>query len=154
VHLVGFYVKNCNFVFINVCLYTVLSSVVWSSPQLTSPRIMHNNPALFNPFVILHFSTSFLLFTVLGMNPGRDKKFFSSPKCPHQLWGPPCLPFNRHLGSFLGIKRLEREANHSPPCSGEVSEWNYISTRLYARIETTLSLIRARRPNAGYQPSG
>jgi hypothetical protein len=120
----------CNFVFINVCLYTVPPSVVWSSPQSTSLRIMHNNPAIFSPFVILDFSASFLLFTVLGMNPDRDKRFFSSPKCPYQLWGPTCLPFNGHLGSFLGIKRLECEANHSPRCSGEVSGWIYISSRL------------------------
>lgn len=103
--------------------------------------------------VILNFSASFLLSKVPGMNPGRHKRFFSCPNCPYRLWGPPCLPFDRHLGSFLGIKRLEREANYSPPCSGEVSEWNCICTRLYARTETTLSL-RARRPNAGYKPSG
>ena len=75
------------------------------------------------------------------MNPGRDKTFFSSPKCPYQLWGPTCLPFNGHLGSFLGIKRLEREASHSPPCSGEVSEWNCISSDLYEETETTLYLL-------------
>jgi hypothetical protein len=60
------------------------------------------------------------------------------PKRPDRLWDPPSLPFNGHLGSFLGIKQLEREVNHTLPCNDEVkNEWNYISTRLYAFMART-----------------
>jgi hypothetical protein len=37
---------------------------------------------------------------ILGSNPGRNKKFFSSPIRPDQLWGPHNLLFNGH-GDFL-----------------------------------------------------
>jgi len=28
---------------------------------------------------------------IWGLNPGKGKKFFSSPKCPDWLWGPTIL---------------------------------------------------------------
>jgi len=31
-------------------------------------------------------------------------------------------------GSFTGIKRPGREADHSPPSSGDVTVWSYTST--------------------------
>jgi len=30
------------------------------------------------------------------MIPGRGKRFLSSPKCSHQDWGPPSLPFKEN----------------------------------------------------------
>jgi hypothetical protein len=68
-------------------------------------------------------------WTVWGSNPGRSKRFFSSPKCPDQLWGLPSLLFNGYWGSFPGVKRLENEVNHLLPSSAEVKdEWIYTST--------------------------
>jgi len=32
------------------------------------------------------------------------------------------------MGTFLGVKWLEREADHSPPSSAEANEWSYTST--------------------------
>jgi hypothetical protein len=45
---------------------------------------------------------------------------FESPKCPDQLWGPPSLLFSGYQGSFLGVKQLGHEVNHSPLSSAEV----------------------------------
>lgn len=52
-------------------------------------------------------------WTVLVLNPGRCKRFFSSPKRPARLWGPPNLLLNGHRGSFSGIKRPGFEVDHS-----------------------------------------
>jgi hypothetical protein len=39
-------------------------------------------------------------------------------------------------GSFPGVKRQGREADHSPPTSAEVNKmWIYTSTPLYAFME-------------------
>jgi hypothetical protein len=43
--------------------------------------------------------------------------FFSSPPSPDRLWGPP-EPRARAIS--LGVRRLGREADHSPPSSAEV----------------------------------
>ena len=43
--------------------------------------------------------------------------------------GPHRLLFNGYRGSFRGLKRLEREVNHSSPSSVEdKKEWSYTST--------------------------
>ena len=70
-------------------------------------------------------------WTVRGSNPGRDKRFFSSPKYPDRLWGLPGSLFNLYRGSFSGIKRLGHDFNHSPPSNAEVeNERCYTSTPL------------------------
>jgi hypothetical protein len=53
-----------------------------------------------------------------GLIPSRGWKFFSSPPRP---------PIQSVLGgSSLGVKRLDREADYSPPSSAEVrSAWCY-----------------------------
>jgi hypothetical protein len=67
-------------------------------------------------------------WTVWGSNPHSGKKFFSSPKRPDWLWGPPSLLFNGYRGSLSGVKRPGREVNDSPPCSAEIkNEWSYTS---------------------------
>jgi hypothetical protein len=53
-----------------------------------------------------------------GSSPGTGWEFFSSPPCPDWLLGPPNLCVPRALS--LGVKRAEREADHSPPYSAEV----------------------------------
>jgi hypothetical protein len=54
----------------------------------------------------------------LGSIPGRGKRFFSSPRCPDQLWGPPSLLFS----GYLGVKWWGHEADHSPPSSARVKK--------------------------------
>jgi hypothetical protein len=69
--------------------------------------------------------------TVRGSNPGRDKIFFSSPKRPDRLWGPPSLLLNWCRSYFSEVKQPERKVNHSTPSSAEVkNEWNYTFTSL------------------------
>ena len=46
---------------------------------------------------------------------------FSSVTLPYRLRGPSSLLFNGYRGSFPGVKRPGREADHSPPSSVEVS---------------------------------
>jgi hypothetical protein len=63
-----------------------------------------------------------------GSNPSSDNKFFSSPKCPEQLWEPTSLLFDGYRGSFLGIRaqHLGHAVDHSLPSSAEVKkEWSY-----------------------------
>jgi hypothetical protein len=49
---------------------------------------------------------------------GRDF-FFLRPRL-YRLWGPLSILFNGYRDSFPGVKRPEREADHSPPSSAEV----------------------------------
>ena len=49
--------------------------------------------------------------------------------CTDCLWCPPSLLFNGYQGSFLGIKWMEHEVDHSPPPSTKIKNyWNYTST--------------------------
>jgi hypothetical protein len=59
---------------------------------------------------------------IWGSNSGRGKRFFSSLKCPHQLWEPDYLIFKGYLCSSLRVKQLRCEVNHSPPSSSRVKK--------------------------------
>jgi hypothetical protein len=63
-----------------------------------------------------------------GSSPGRGWEFFSLPPCTDRLWGPP--PIHLVPGALsLGGKRPGREADKSPPSSGDVkNEWSYTFT--------------------------
>jgi hypothetical protein len=52
--------------------------------------------------------------------PAGAVEFFSSPPPPERLWGPLSLLSNGYKGSFSGVKRPGREADHSPLSSAEV----------------------------------
>lgn len=55
----------------------------------------------------------------------QGQLIFYSPKSPDQLWSPPSRQFNWYQVSFSGVRRLEREIDHSPPCSAEQKhEWS------------------------------
>ena len=58
--------------------------------------------------------------TVLGLNLGTAKTFFSSPRLTDWLWTPSSLLFNGYQGSFPTAKWQGRDANFSPPLSAEV----------------------------------
>jgi hypothetical protein len=68
-----------------------------------------------------------LVCIVIRLKHGRGRRFFSSPKCQDQRWGPTRLLFSGHRGSFPALKRAGRDFDHSSSCSTEVkNEWNYI----------------------------
>jgi hypothetical protein len=61
---------------------------------------------------------------IWGSILGRTWEFFSSPPRPKQLWSPPRLSIQWVPGApSLGIKRPEREADHSHASSAEVKEY-------------------------------
>lgn len=53
-------------------------------------------------------------------NPGRRRKFFSSPIRPDRDWGPPTILFCGYWGSFPGAKRPGREVGHWTPSCAKV----------------------------------
>jgi hypothetical protein len=66
--------------------------------------------------------------------PQRGKDFFfSSPPHPDRLWGPPSHLSNSYRGLLSPeMKRQGREADHSPPSSGEVKNaWSCASPPPY-----------------------
>jgi hypothetical protein len=75
-------------------------------------------------------------FSVLGFDSrgwGGGCEFFSSPSRPEWLCGPPAFYPVGTRGSFLGVKRPGREADHSPPSSTEVKNaWSYTSAPQHA----------------------
>jgi hypothetical protein len=56
-----------------------------------------------------------------GSIPSKGKAFFSTPQRPDRFWGPLNLLFNGYRGTLSpGVKRPERETDHSPPTNAEV----------------------------------
>jgi hypothetical protein len=55
-------------------------------------------------------------------DPGRDKRFISSPKRPDWLWDLHSLLFNRYQNSFQGVKQPGHEVNHSTPSIANIKE--------------------------------
>jgi len=49
---------------------------------------------------------------IQGSNPGRGKRFFSSPKHADGLWVPPSLPFDGYRGSFPEVKQQGCDVDH------------------------------------------
>jgi hypothetical protein len=49
-------------------------------------------------------------------------RIFTSPCRPDRPWGSPSLLSNGYRGFSPGVKRLKREADHSPPTSAEVKK--------------------------------
>jgi hypothetical protein len=69
------------------------------------------------------------VWTVRGSNFCSDKRFYSSPKRPDMLWGPPSPLRSVYRGSSPGLKRPGRDIDHSSLSSAEVeNKWNYTST--------------------------
>jgi hypothetical protein len=84
-----------------------------------------------------------MLPMVRGSNPDRCKEFFSFPKHPDLLWGPPSSLFNYYCrGPFLVIKLPGRERDHSPPPSVQVKNDVAILLSLYVYNAWTRTLYR------------
>jgi len=81
--------------------------------------------------------------------PGSGKRL-RLPKRPRRICGPPSLPFIKQRGG--GVKRPRKEADHSPPCTGVMNEWSYVSAPPYSirlhgvqRDNITSSLFKSLR---------
>jgi hypothetical protein len=62
-----------------------------------------------------------------------ESRIFSSPSRPDRLWGPHNLLSYGYGALSAGVKRQGREADHSPPTSGEIKKmFIYTSTPPYA----------------------
>jgi len=69
----------------------------------------------------------------LGLNPSRGNSFFSFPKHPHHLWGPPSLLYRQTPGVFPWVKCPGHEVDHSVPSTAEVkNQHSHASSPLYA----------------------
>jgi hypothetical protein len=55
-----------------------------------------------------------------GLELGRGKKFFSSPNCPGQLWGPSSHLFNGYLFPFPGVEWLGHKVDLTPSSNAKV----------------------------------
>jgi hypothetical protein len=66
----------------------------------------------------------------VGVRVPRKSRIFSFPPRPDRLWGPPSLLSKEYRGALSpGVKRLVREADHSPQTSAKVKiMWIYTST--------------------------
>jgi hypothetical protein len=71
-------------------------------------------------------------WTIRDSNPGRSHGVISSPKRQDGICGPPRLLFNRYRGLLLsGVKRPEREADHSFPSTAEAKK-EFLELYLYS----------------------
>jgi hypothetical protein len=69
----------------------------------------------------------------VGVRVPVESRIFSSPRCPDRSGVRPTSYPMGTGGSFPRVKRLGREADHSPPTSAEVKKmWIYTSTPPYA----------------------
>jgi hypothetical protein len=68
----------------------------------------------------------------VGVRVPVETKMFSFPSRPDRLWGPSNLLYSGYREVFLGVKRRNREADHSSPaCAEDKKMWNYIGTPPY-----------------------
>ena len=80
--------------------------------------------------------------TVRGSNAGRGNSYSCFPKRPDRFWGPTQPPFQWYPSSFVGVNRLGREINRSPPFSAVVENaWSYTSTPPLWRGQVQLYLV-------------
>jgi hypothetical protein len=62
---------------------------------------------------------------IQGLNPGRAKRFFSSPKRQVLLCSPHSLPAVQWVPEYLlRIKELGHEADRLSPSGANVNEWS------------------------------
>jgi hypothetical protein len=79
---------------------------------------------------------------IRGSNSCKGRRLFSFSNRPDVLWVPRILLFNDYRGWFPGVKRPERDVDHSSPPSAEVkNEWSYTSTPIYSFTEWTRTTL-------------
>ena len=67
-------------------------------------------------------------WTVRNSNPGKGKRFISTPKRQERLLGPPNLIFNGFRYYLRRLRRPERDFDLSLPCRVKVkNKWKYTS---------------------------
>jgi hypothetical protein len=70
-----------------------------------------------------------------GSIPVRGKRYFSTPQRPDRALGPTQPLIQRVPGALSpGVKRLRREADHSPPSSAEVKNGGAIPPLPYMSL--------------------
>ena len=70
-------------------------------------------------------------WTVQGSNCGKGTVFFSPPKCPDCLYGPPSFLFSAYWALSWGVQWLGHEIYHSPVSGAKVkNEWSCTFTPL------------------------
>jgi len=67
----------------------------------------------------------FTCWMVWGSNPGRDKRFFCSPKLPDPFWDHATF-YLRGTVSFQGLRGLGCEVSHCYPSNYEVKVEVYL----------------------------
>jgi len=66
-----------------------------------------------------------MCWTIWGSILSRYKRFISSQKLPGQLWGPASFLSMGVRSSFLWVKMVVHETDHSPLASAKVmNEWD------------------------------
>ena len=98
-------------------------------------------------YVPIHHLTKFIGYGPLIRIPiPAQYEIFLLSKSSDRLWGPFGFLANGTGGVFpLGVERLRRETDHSPPTSSEIKkQWSYTSTptvSLYGVDRDTCSFI-------------
>jgi len=110
---------------------------------------------IFSPSLIWHWN--FVRFVEMclngtslddsGSNHGRGRKFLSSVKRPHQLWGPPFFLFIGYQRSSVRTKWPGLRVDHLPPCSAGVYLYHLSPYACMICAETSLPLPCTFSPN-------
>jgi len=100
---------------------TCFSALDKHAESLCRPWISDGVPHFKSPLLRSTGCQNTVVGTVTGLRSGRPRNLVRlpmgardfSPKCPHLLWGPPCLLFRGYSGYFLcGVKRPGRVTDH------------------------------------------
>jgi len=115
-------IKNFSFL-LNTQKHLSVSENFKSMIQIWVPQDMGN--------MISQHSNQAMVWAIQGSVSIKGVRFFSPPKHPDQLWGPPSLIVQWVLGDLsLGIKQAGNEHDYSHPSSADKkNEWSYITSR-------------------------
>jgi len=114
-------IKNFSFL-LNAQKHLSVSENFKTTIQIWVPQDMGN--------MISQQSNQAMVWAIQGSVSNKGVRFFSPPKHPDQLWGPPSLIVQWVLGDLsLGIKQAGNEHDCSHPSSaGRKNKWSYTTT--------------------------